>query len=293
MSSRNHIWDVTKEFMKRRIAGLVPGFLRPALKRIYYFPIDLIDQLKGRDRLIPPRSMIFVGDGDFVEIGNEFKRYFIDLADLHPNERVLDVGCGIGRMAVPLTDYLSEDGEYWGFDIVKEGIDWCQTHISSRFGNFHFQHIDVYNKAYSREGKLRAETFRFPFEDGYFDFVFLTSVFTHMLPSDLKNYLSQISRVLKQGGRCLITFFILNEESVDLIRAGRSTLNFTYQIGDCLTVNGDNPEAAIAYNEDFVKRLFADYNLSVIDPIHYGSWCRRDTYLSYQDIVVATKTDAN
>ena len=180
-----------------------------------------------------------------------------------------------------------------GFDIVKKGIDRCQTHISSRFGNFHFQHIDVYNKCYNRKGKLRAENFRFPFKDGYFDFVFLTSVFTHMLPSDLKNYLSQISRVLKQGGRCLITFFILNEESMNLIRAGRSTLDFNYKIEDCLTVDGNNPEAAIAYNEDFVKRQFAEYNLRIIDPIHYGSWCKRDTYLSYQDIVVAKKINTN
>ena len=278
--------------MKKRFARLVPGFMRSASKKIYYFLIDLIDQLKGRDSLIPPRSMIFIGNGDFMVIGNEFKRYFIDLANIHPNERVLDVGCGIGRMAVPLTSYLSQEGEYWGFDIVKNGIDWCRTHISSRFGNFHFQHIDVYNKCYNHKGKLHADNFQFPFEDCYFDFVFLTSVFTHMLPSDLKNYLSQISRVLKQGGRCLITFFILNEESMNLIRACRSTLYFKYKIEDCLTVDGNNPEKAIAYNEDFVKQVFADYNLKIIYPIHYGSWCNRDTYLSYQDIVIATKINS-
>lgn len=268
---------------------LVPAFLRPALRRIYYSIKNIVEQVKKRYSLTPPESMIFVGNGDFREIGNEFKRYFIELSNLRPNQRVLDVGCGIGRMAVPLTRYLSQEGEYNGFDIVKSGIDWCQTHISSRFSNFHFHHVDILNKAYNPSGKLRAKDFVFPFKDNSFDFVFLTSVFTHMLPLDVEHYTSEVSRVLKQNGTCLITFFLLNEQSTDLIRLGRSTLDFKHKVQQCLTVDIDNPESAIAYHEDFVKGLFSRYKLSINEPIHYGSWCDRDMFLSYQDIVVATK----
>jgi cyclopropane fatty-acyl-phospholipid synthase-like methyltransferase len=39
--------------------------------------------------------------------GKEFLRYFVDLAGLKPDQAVLDVGCGKGRMAVSLTHYLS------------------------------------------------------------------------------------------------------------------------------------------------------------------------------------------
>ena len=280
--------------MKRHLVKFIPIVIKPALEKIYYFLIDLIDRLRGRDSLIPPKSMIkIVGGGDFEKTGQEFKRYFIELANVQPNDRVLDVGCGCGRMAVPLTNYLSQEGEYWGFDIVKRGIDWCQSRISSKFENFHFQHSDVHNRAYNPNGNIRAKDFQFPFKDDYFDFIFLTSVFTHMLPSDLENYLSEISRVLKQSGRCLITFFLLNEESENLIRAGCSTLDFKYKIGGCLTIDDNNPESAIAYNEDFVKGLFGKYKLKIIQPIHYGSWCKRDTFLSYQDILVATKEHSN
>jgi ubiquinone/menaquinone biosynthesis C-methylase UbiE len=276
--------------MKKHLARLIPNFLKPTLKKIYYFSIDIIDRLKGRDSMIPPKRMIFVGDGDFEQIGQDFKDYFIELANLQPKNRVLDVGCGIGRMAIPLTNYLSKEGEYWGFDIVKEGINWCQSRISSKFQNFHFQHCDIYSKCYNPNGKVRALDFQFPFKDDSFDFVFLTSVFTHMLPKDLENYLSEISRVLKQGGRCFITFFLLNEESTNLIHAGRSTLNFKYKIEGCLTVDDKKPESAIAYNEDFIKGLFGNYKLKIIQPIHYGWWCKRDTFLnSYQDIIVAVK----
>ncbi|NQS91273.1 MAG: class I SAM-dependent methyltransferase [Chloroflexi bacterium] len=233
--------------------------------------------------------MIFIGSGDFEQTGQEFKNYFIDLANLQPSNRVLDVGCGIGRMAIPLTTYLSQDGEYWGFDIVAKGIDWCQSQISPKFGNFHFLQSDVYNKHYNKNGKVLAQDFHFDFDDKFFDFVFLTSVFTHMLPLDMENYLSEISRVLKIGGRCLITFFILNEESEGLIRAGHSKLDFCYKINDGLTIDENDPEAAIAYNEGFIKMLFEKHELKIIQPIYYGSWCKRDNFLSYQDIIVAVK----
>lgn len=274
--------------MKKHFVKLIPNFLKPALKKPYYFSIDVIDSLKGKDSMIPPRSMSFVGDGDFEKIGEEFKNYFIELAKLQPSDRVLDVGCGIGRMAIPLTNYLSKEGEYWGFDIVKDRIGWCQSRISPRFSNFHFQHSEVYNKHYNPNGKVQAKDFQFPFDDESFDFIFLTSVFTHMLPADLENYLSEISRVLKPEGKCLITFFILNEESENLIRSGRSTLNFLYDIQGCKTISKNDPETAIAYREEFVLRLFKKYRLKIAQPIHYGSWCKRDVFLTYQDLIIAT-----
>ena len=267
----------------------VPGFMKPALRKINSAMIDLHDLAKGRDSMTPPRSMIFVGPGDFKAVGQEFKRHFIELGGIQPDDRILDVGCGIGRMAVPLTDYLSGKGEYCGIDIVKSGIEWCQRHIFAKFDNFHFLHINVKNKAYNADGNISAREFRFPFDDDSFDFVFLTSVFTHMLPADMEHYLSEISRVLKKDAKCLITFFLLNEESMHLVQAGRSTLDFKHKIDGCFTTDENNPESAIAYNEDYIRQLFGRLNLKLADPVNYGSWCKRDIYLSYQDIVVATK----
>jgi SAM-dependent methyltransferase len=275
--------------VKQRLAGILPKFLKTFLRKVYYLPIDLIDKLKKPDSMIPPRGMIFIGAGDFEKIGRDFKKHFIEVGNLQPSDTVLDVGCGIGRMAIPLTDYLSKEGEYWGFDIVKQGIEWCQKRISPKFHNFHFMHSDIYNKEYNPKGKIQAREFKFPFEDQFFDFIFLTSVFTHMLPADMENYVAEIARVLKAGGRCMMTFFLLNEESRNLIYAGTSTLDFRYEIEGCLTTNPETPEDAIAYDEKLVRSLLDAHDLIVSQPIYYGSWCQRQDFFDYQDLIVAKK----
>ena len=117
----------------------------------------------------------------------------------------------------------------------------------------------------------------------------LGSVFTHLLPEDVENYLAQVARVLKPGGRCLITFFLLNQESLDLIETGRSTLDLRHGEGAYRVADPLVPERTIGYDERYVEQLYARCGLAVRRPIHYGSWCGRGDFLSYQDVVVAEK----
>ena len=117
-------------------------------RRAFYLPSDLAQYAQRRrtGSLTPPRGLVAIGPGDAEAIGREFLDYFIRLAELKPDHRVLDVGCGVGRIAAPLADYLSPGGSYEGFDIVSGGIEWCQTNITPRFPNFRFQVADIYNR---------------------------------------------------------------------------------------------------------------------------------------------------
>jgi ubiquinone/menaquinone biosynthesis C-methylase UbiE len=221
--------------------------------------------------------------------GEEFLRYFVDLAGLKPDEAVLDVGCGRGRMAASLTHYLSRRARYEGFDIIPTSIAWCTARISRRCPNFHFTLSEVFNAEYNPGGKAEASAYVFPYPDESFDFVFLTSVFTHMLPKDLEHYLSEIARVTKTGGRCLVTFFLLNAESLQLVADHQSSQDFRHVLDGYRTTHPHMPEAAIAYPETWVRDVFRRHSFSIQEPIHPGSWCGRKRYLSYQDIVLARK----
>jgi ubiquinone/menaquinone biosynthesis C-methylase UbiE len=275
--------------MRQIISRLIPHRLKVLVRRAFNFVYYNTGLLMGRrDPLLPPGWLHSVGGGDYNQIGDEFFQYFITIAGLKPSERVLDVGCGTGRMARPLTKYL-KGGSYDGIDIVAPSIEWCQKMFTPRHPNFHFHFTDIYNKTYNPIGSYRASEYRFPFENSSFDFVFLNSVFTHMLPQDMENYLAEIARVLKQGGRCFITYFLLTPDSLKLIEEKASGLLFKYELHGCRVEKANVPEEAVAYEESKIRDLYEAHELKISEPISYGSWCGRNNGLSFQDIVVASK----
>jgi SAM-dependent methyltransferase len=241
------------------------------------------------DPLLPPRSLARVGSGDFRRTGEAFLRYFIDLGGLRPDEAVLDVGCGVGRMAVPLTRYLRAPGHYRGFDPMRDCIDWCRRQITPRFPHFEFTSADVINPTYNPRGSVAPLEFRFPYADESFDFAVLTSVFTHVRAAHVVHYLGELRRVLRCGGRVLLTAFLLNAESRALLAAGRGERRFAHALGDCWADDPSRPEDAVAFEECWLLRHLSESGFVPRGPIQYGAWPGRERFLSRQDVVVAAR----
>ncbi len=203
---------------------------------------------------------------------------------LQPSDRVLDIGSGIGNLALALID--AHQATYDGIEINREAAAWCEHAITPRNPRFRFHHADVAGGAYNPSGQLTARAYRFPFADASFDFVFLGSVFTHMLPADVAHYLAEIGRVLAPGGTCAASIFLLNDDRRADVEAGRSFMPFPFPIASARLHDERRPEAAIAIDERFVMEAYTAAGLRV-ERIRRGDWWngRADD----QDVITAAR----
>jgi hypothetical protein len=53
------------------------------------------------------------------------------LVGIRPDDQIIEVGSGIGRDAIPLTEILSSRGSYLGVDIIEQSIAWCHSAITA------------------------------------------------------------------------------------------------------------------------------------------------------------------
>jgi ubiquinone/menaquinone biosynthesis C-methylase UbiE len=254
-------------------------------------PLDYLSRvINGKSDFPPLHLRRYVGPlRTFEASGTEFMAYLRLLAGLQPQEDLLDVGCGCGLMALFLKDYLDESGRYTGVDIHQPSIKWCEKHIGARHPNFRFAHIDVKSLAYNPKGAHSAEDYAFPFEAHSFDVILLKSIFTHMRPLEVENYIGEVSRLLKSGGRCLVSFFLLNEEQARLAVEGRQKLQFNFGEGVWRYVYEHRAESAVAYEESHIRSVLRKCGLILAEPIYYGSWTGRRDGLSFQDMLMLRK----
>ena len=230
-------------------------------------------------------SLVGAADADYVRVGQQFKQLFID-AGLQPHHAILDVGCGIGRAAAPLVDYLDEAGRYAGFDVMAQAIDWCKANIAVGDPRFAFLHADMHSDRYNPEGSQPASRFVFPYPDASFDFVWLGSVFTHLLAPDQVQFAREIARVLKPGGTSVISWYLIDDEARANTGNGQIAFDFVHALDGCWTANPEMPEDTIAYD---LAPVLAQYDALGLDTLNValGVWRRQP--MQDQDIIVARK----
>jgi SAM-dependent methyltransferase len=144
---------------------------------------------------IPPRQF-WEGYGnnedEYLASGREHTDAMLAVlleANIDPEvfRRVLDFGCAAGRMLRCFP--RSENRELWGADIKANTIAWCQQNLSP-----------------SMRFCATTTAPHLPFEDGYFDFVYSGSVFTHI--ADLPDaWLLELRRIISDDGYGYVTIF--------------------------------------------------------------------------------------
>jgi|HubBroStandDraft_6_1064221.scaffolds.fasta_scaffold14279_2 SAM-dependent methyltransferase len=247
------------------------------------------------DDLVPSQELLdLTSDGtprkQYKIYGDNFVHpYLVGRGQLRPGERVLEIGSGNGQKARALAAYLNEDSSYEGIEIMPAAVEWCQRSYR-RFPNFRFQHADILNDMYNPRGKMQDFEYSLPFTANEFDFVFLCSVFTHMLKGGIARYIGEIGRVLKPGGRCLASFFLLNPDSLHWMTTRTPPVDFPHRHDDgCRLHNREIVSDAVAVDEVWVRERFLATDLRVTE-VTYGHWSGcRDLIGGLQDMILAIK----
>ena len=135
--------------------------------------------------------------GDFQALG-EIEKQLLIRYGLKPEQTLLDIGCGSGRLAKRLVGYLSS-GRVLATDVVQELLDYARIGCPP-----HWQFALV-------------DGMRIPFANNEADIAAFFSVFTHLLHDECYCYLVEARRVVKPGG--LIVFsFMEYEQNWDIFK---------------------------------------------------------------------------
>jgi SAM-dependent methyltransferase len=227
--------------------------------------------------------------------GDEWSVELRAYAGLTRDSSVLEIGCGLGRIAFQLWYVLGDTGRYEGFEIGRSKVDFLHQTLQRAHSNFRFTWADVRNTHYNPGGTHAAAEYRFPYPDSSFDVVFAASVFTHMVPENTTNYFRETGRVLGRGGRCLFSFFLL-----DHYRRGgdrptwfnRPDFDFDHEYGGddgCAVAFPADPERMTAYRLAWIERAAGSAGLRLAGPALRGYWSGASHWIGAQDLVVLTK----
>lgn len=245
-------------------------------------------------KLIPaPEIRNWTGPFDdkeyYFNLGKQQSEKIIQWLSIKPDQKILDIGCGCGRIAIHFLNYLNKQGQYIGIDSNKKLLSYCADNISAINNNFQFRFIDAYNGSYSRDGKLKCQDIIFPIQDESVDIVIMWSVFTHMYLVDIDAYLKEIHRVLKKGGVFISSFNLYNKFINNQIKMEKAYLDIKYRINEnSYSLNKETPEKGFAHNEEMVKELYWK-NEFLIREIKYGIWSSKELVGEFHDCIIAQK----
>jgi SAM-dependent methyltransferase len=185
----------------------------------------------------------------YLTVGKNFWMHSFQEGLCRFDSTILDIGCGCGRYAHHLRDYRFKSetftGKYIGIDIDDEMLEWCRRNFDAE--RFEFHRSTQASKVYG--GSAGASSYyALPVNDDSVDFVFSTSLFTHLLENDLINYCREGYRVVKKG--CSMAMYCFCLDYLPPTYGGRHT--FGYRIGNAHVESVSLPEAAVAYDEKFL-----------------------------------------
>jgi SAM-dependent methyltransferase len=237
---------------------------------------------------IPDDSLIFHVSGNttphsYVDVGRAVAMEIFNSGVVRmPSDKVVDVGCGCGRIAQFIAPLLAPNapfaGKYVGLDTWHDGITWARDNISSTTPQAEFIHVG------SANGYDPSSLNCIPLGDGSQDAALAVSLFTHLRWEPARQYLAEIGRVLRKGGRAYLTFFA----SMERFREMWPNLVCDEDEYGLYFVKPEFEDAFV--NQRCLEELFRNSGLAVLD-LKHGAWRGEKFgggrgFASYQDAYI-------
>jgi SAM-dependent methyltransferase len=299
----------------------------------WFLPLDKTRHKRAKNLALVPSVEHRIGGkqsyGEWCQVIGVFQALIAMNVAKPDGNQIADIGCGTGLLAVASTPFIANGGRYTGIDVGEAEIRFAQQHYPR--DSFTFVHSTDRNEAYtsgSDSGWQRAPSVKrapegsgsgaripeashhsaamvderatgghrsqWPIEDGAVDLVTALSVWTHFNEEDARYYTSEVSRVLRPGGRALITLFLVDEGFENLLREDPKRLGdlgFTVECcpsGNWLTPPWTRvPEDVVGLRPAGLETLLAENGL-VLRHYFPGSW-KQASGVYFQDVAVLEK----
>lgn len=227
---------------------------------------------------IPLALVLKTGGGteNFEEIASHHLHRLGQELKFAEGDRLLEIGCGIGRDAINFLNFDPRIGSYLGIDIIGDSVSWCQENITKVDQRFRFHHFNIKDSLHNPGGSMKMHEVTIPTESDSVDKVFGWSVFTHMTEEDIRSYLREIKRVMNPAGIAFFSFFLVTDKILKKASEVNLTpynLKFEFEFGDSCFINDiDNPMGAVAYTPDLIDKILIEEGFERVGDFHQGAW---------------------
>lgn len=175
--------------------------------------------------------------------------------------KILDWGCGPGRVIRHLPKFTESKSEFFGTDFNAKSIAWCSGNLPGI--QFNRNLLDA----------------QLPYSDSFFDVIYGISVFTHLSKNLHFSWFEELYRVLKPGGIMLFTTQGINFKE----KLNNNELK-NFDEGK-LVIRGKTKEGHRTYSafhpKKFMEKLFAP--AEILEHIERkpdnGGWLPQDVWI--------------
>ena len=222
---------------------------------------------KNPEVKLPPDYLIYesfkMDYEKYYESGIDNAKWIKQIVEKHielEKVKILDWGCGPGRIIRHLPKVFGKDNKYYGTDYNSVSIDWCRKNLK----NIEFNHNNL--------------TPNLPYKDDFFDVIYGISIFTHLSKEMHFDWYKELLRILKPGGLLILTTHGDNFK----IKLSDKEIK-TYNIGE-LVVRGNVKEGhrifAAFHPQTFLTHLFKNDEVleHIVKPVENG-WIPQDVWL--------------